>query len=72
MMIYKGGLNARLESVRVHTLKRKDGSVEEGGGCIGSQEVDVRFYTYQRLLLCVPSPLSTSHGVRVCVCLTSR
>lgn len=67
MMIYKGGLNARLESVRVHTLKRKDGSVEEGGGCIGSQEVDVRFYTYQRLLL-ASHPHCRPPMVYECVC----
>lgn len=38
--------------VHVHTLKPEEG---EGDGCIGSQEVEVWFSTYQRLFL-TPHP----------------
>lgn len=66
-MIQKGGLNARcgLEGVRVHTLKHKDESVGRGG--TGSQEVDVSFYTYQRLSL-ASHPHCRPPMVCKCVC----
>lgn len=58
-------------SVCVHTLKDEDCSVAAGAGCVGSREVEVWFYTYQRLLL-ASQPHSRPPTVCECVCFCSR
>lgn len=66
----KGDLNTRCGLECLHTLKHKDESDEEkgGGGCIDSQEVEVWFYTYQRL----PIPtLDLPWCVCMCVCVSA-
>lgn len=67
-MVCKGDLNGRCGSgsVLVHALRHKAESVEVvGAGCIGSVVGDARFLYISKAFAGVPSPLSTSHRVRV-------